>query len=131
MVLLVIRGFSEAQITLMANLTRILLVAQIFFLLSNFITGILQVHQMFIVPALSPIIYNLCIIGSIFLLAPTFGIYGVVYGTVIGALLHFLIQVPVVSRIGFKYNLLLSLRDPGSKRNHPSYVAADLIFGFR
>ncbi|MCL4384356.1 murein biosynthesis integral membrane protein MurJ [Patescibacteria group bacterium] len=98
------QGFTESQLTLMASLTRILLIAQIFFLLSNFVTGILQVHQMFIVPAFSPIVYNLCIIASIFLLAPIFGIYGVVYGTVVGAFLHFFIQLPVVSRVGFKYS---------------------------
>jgi len=37
-------GFTPAQIDLMTSLTRILLIAQIFFLISNFITGILQVH---------------------------------------------------------------------------------------
>ena len=36
-------GFTPDQLVLMANISRILLIAQIFFLLSNFITAILQV----------------------------------------------------------------------------------------
>ena len=58
---LIAPGFTPYQIDLMSNLTRILLIAQIFFLISNFFTGILQVHQVFLVPALSPIIYNIFI----------------------------------------------------------------------
>lgn len=97
-------GFSPDQVNLMISLTRILLIAQIFFLISNFLTGILQVHQVFIVPALSPIIYNIFIILSIFTLTPTFGIYGPVYGAVIGAFFHLAIQIPVVKKQGFRFS---------------------------
>ena len=82
-------GFSPDQLILMTSLSRILLIAQIFFLLSNFITAILQVNQIFIIPALSPIVYNLFIIISIFTLAPIFGIYGVAVGAVVGAFFSF------------------------------------------
>jgi putative peptidoglycan lipid II flippase len=94
----------------MVNLTRILLIAQVFFLISNFITAILQVNQIFIIPALSPIVYNLFIILSIFTLAPIFGIYGVVYGAVVGAFFHFAIQIPVVKRQGFKYKFIIDTK---------------------
>jgi len=110
---LIAQGFSPYQIDLMVNLTRILLIAQIFFLLSNFITAILQVHQVFIVSALSPIIYNFFIILSIFTLAPVFGIYGVVYGAVIGAFFHLAIQIPIVKKIGFNYTFSLKHRLEG------------------
>jgi putative peptidoglycan lipid II flippase len=98
-------GFSLEQISLMANLTRILLVAQIFFLISNFLTGMLQVHQVFIIPSLSPIVYNISIIASILLLAPSFGIYGVVIGAVVGAMFHLVIQIPLAKSLGFRYSL--------------------------
>jgi len=107
---LIASGFNESQITLMVELTRILLLAQIFFLISNFLTAILQVNQIFILPAISPIIYNLFIIISIFTLAPIFGIHGVVYGTVIGAFFHMAIQIPAVFRQGFKYSLAINLK---------------------
>lgn len=107
---LIAAGFSPEQLDLMVNLTRILLIAQIFFLISNFITAILQVNQIFIIPALSPIIYNFFIILSIFTLAPVFGIYGVVYGAVVGAFFHLAIQIPVVRRQGFQYQPIINTK---------------------
>lgn len=107
---LIASGFSDYQINLMSNLTRILLIAQIFFLLSNFLTGILQVNEIFLLPAISPIIYNIFIILSIFTLTPKFGIYGVAYGTVIGAFFHFAIQVPVLKKLDFKHFWNLDLK---------------------
>ena len=112
---LIAAGFSNDQLVLMVSLTRVLLIAQIFFLLSNFITAILQVNQIFIIPALSPIIYNISIIAGIFVLAPTYGIHGVVYGAVFGAFLHFIIQIPSIKRIGFKYSLKANYKTPGVK----------------
>ncbi|MFA6007868.1 MAG: murein biosynthesis integral membrane protein MurJ [Candidatus Shapirobacteria bacterium] len=112
---LIAKGFSDYQIDLMSNLSRILLLSEIFFLISNFLTAILQVKQAFIIPSLSPIIYNLFIILSIFTLAPAFGIYGVVYGTVVGAFFHMAIQIPSIKRLGFKYSRLANYKLSGVK----------------
>ncbi len=101
--LLIAQGFTTDQIDLMVSLTRILLIAQIFFLLSNFLTAILHVHQTFIVPALAPIVYNLFIIASIFLLTPKYGIYGAAIGSIVGAFFHLAIQIPIIKRVGFHY----------------------------
>ncbi len=110
---LIASGFTANQLALMVNLSRILLFAQIFFLLSNFIAAILQVNQIFIIPALSPIIYNIFIIVSIYTLAPIFGIYGVAIGTIVGAFFHLAIQIPVLRRQGFNYHLKISLKLAG------------------
>ena len=112
---IIAHGFTPYQINLMASLTRILLLAQIFFLVSNFFTGILQVNQIFLVPSLSPIIYNLFIILSIFALSPKFGIYGIVYGTVVGAFFHLAIQIPSLRHINFKYTFSLNHQLAGVK----------------
>jgi len=110
---LIASGFTPDQLALMTSLTRILLIAQIFFLVSNFLTGILQVHQIFLVPALSPIIYNSFIILSILVLAPIFGIYGVTYGAVIGAFFHMAIQIPSVIHAGFNYRAIIDTKLAG------------------
>lgn len=115
LVKLIAGGFDAQQLALMVSLTRILLIAQIFFLISNFITAILHVNQTFIIPALSPIIYNLFIIIAIFTLTPTFGIYGVVYGAVVGAFFHLAIQIPSLKRIGFNYKLIIKTKIDGVK----------------
>jgi putative peptidoglycan lipid II flippase len=97
----------------MASLSRILLIAQIFFLISNFVSAILQVNQIFIISAISPIVYNIFIIISIFTLAPAFGIYGVAVGAVVGAFFHLAIQIPVVRRQGFVYSPIIKTKLSG------------------
>ena len=59
---------------------------------------ITQIKKRFFLYAISPILYNLSIIFGIIFLYPYFGINGVVYGVVIGGILHFLIQVPFAIR---------------------------------
>lgn len=108
-------NFSAHQIDLMVNLTRILMVGQIFFLISNFATAILQVQQVFLVPALAPVVYNLAIIASIYLLSPIVGIYGATYGAVIGAFFHLLIQLPLLRKIGYHHTFDFDLHLQGVK----------------
>lgn len=112
---LIARGFNPEQIIIMVKITRILLISQIFFLISNFITSILHVNQIFLVPSLSPIFYNITIILSIYLFAPIFGIFGVAWGCVVGALIHLLIQIPVVKNQGFNYQLIIDKNLAGVK----------------
>jgi putative peptidoglycan lipid II flippase len=96
-------SFTENQIDLMSGLTRLMLGAQFFFLLSNFMTAVIQTHQRFLLPALSPLIYNLSIIGGIYFLSGSWGVYGPAIGVVIGAFLHFIIQIPLSLKLGFRY----------------------------
>lgn len=103
---LIAGGFTDTQLTLMANLTRIMSLSQIFFAFSSFLTGIIQSHQRFLVPALSPLLYNLGIILGILFLSRPFGIYGAAIGVVLGALLHLLAQLPLAHRLGFRYRLV-------------------------
>jgi len=112
---LIAKGFDPYQINVMVKLTRILLISQIFFLLSSFVTSILHVNQLFIIPSLSPILYNITIILSIYLLAPIFGITGVAWGCVIGALIHLCVQLPTLKNQGFNYQLIINRSLSGVK----------------
>lgn len=108
-------GFSSSQTLLMSNLLRIMLGAQLFFSVSGFLTGIIQSHQRFLVPALAPVAYNLGIIGGILFLSPIWGIYGPAIGMVIGAALHMLVQLPLAFKLGFRFRPIFSLKLPGVK----------------
>ena len=110
---LIAPGFSPSQISIMVNLLRIMLAAQVFFSISGFLTGIIQSHQRFLIPALAPVAYNLGIIGGIVFLSPALGIYGPAAGVVIGAILHMLIQLPLAYRLGFRFQPLFDFRLPG------------------
>jgi len=113
---LIAPSFSLQELTLMANLTRVLIIAQGSFLVSNFITGILQSHRHFIIPALSPIVYNLGIIFGILVLSPILGIYGPALGVIIGAFLHLIVQLPLVKTIGFNYRPSFDIFHSGVRR---------------
>ncbi len=112
---LVAPGFSASQIVTMTSLMRIMLVAQIFFSVSGFFTGIIQTHHRFLVPALAPVGYNLGIIFGIVFLSPQFGIAGPAIGVVVGALLHMLIQLPLALKLGFRFKPQLDIAHPGVK----------------
>ena len=107
---LITSGFTQEQVVLMSQLTRVMVFAQLFFLLSNFLTGVLQSYQRFLLPALAPVAYNLGIIFGIQVLAPYWGIFGPALGVVIGAGLHFFIQLPLVLALGFDYLPIASFR---------------------
>lgn len=109
---LIAGGFDPDQLRVMANLTRIMATAQIFFGFSSFLTGIIQSHQRFLIPALSPILYNLGIIIGIVVFGPTLGIYGPAIGVVIGAILHLLAQLPLAHSLGFRYHPIISPASP-------------------
>lgn len=99
-------GFSGTEIKLMADLTRIMMIAQAFFIIGNFFTGILQSYQRFLIPAVAPIFYNLGIITGIVFLTPKMGIYGPTWGVFLGTLLFFLVQLPFVKKIGARHSFV-------------------------
>jgi putative peptidoglycan lipid II flippase len=109
---LIAPGFNPGQISTMSSLLRVMLTAQIFFCISGFMTGVIQSHQRFLIPALAPVAYNLGIIAGIIFLSPAFGIFGPAIGVVIGAALHMAIQIPIAISLGFKFVPSVDLRQP-------------------
>lgn len=112
------QAFTEEQLTIAVQLTRIMVLAQFFFAISNFFTGMLQSYKRFIVPALAPLLYNIGILLGAFLLSPYFGIYAAGVGVVLGAALHMLVQLPFVLKLGYRYQFQLSFRHPGVVRTY-------------
>lgn len=109
-------GFTAEQLVVAVQLTRIMLFAQFFFAISNFLSGILQSYQRFIVPAIAPIIYNFGIILGVALFSHSMGIYAAGIGVVIGAILHMIIQLPFAFFLGFRFSFSLNIKSPGVKK---------------
>jgi len=106
-------GFSDpAQVDLTVDLMRILLLAPAIFGLSGLLMGILNAHQRFALPALAPAMYRLGWMLGLWLLVPQLGIYGLAWGVVLGAVLHLLIQLPGVLRLGGRYLPTLGRGNP-------------------
>ena len=57
-------GFTDAQVAHAARLTRIVLPAQIFFVLGQLLTAWQFAREKFVIPAVGPIVYNLAIIAG-------------------------------------------------------------------
>ncbi len=82
----------------LVTLTRLLLLQPIILGLSGIATSVTQVKRKFLIFALSPVLYNLGIIGGTVFLYPTYGLAGVGMGVVLGALAHLCIHVPVLAK---------------------------------
>ncbi len=81
------------------TLLRIQLISAVLFGLGGFIGGILNTHQIFLIPALTPALYQLGIIFGVLFLAPSMGIYGLAWGVVLGAVLYVVIQIPLLLKV--------------------------------
>ncbi len=96
-------GYSGEQIKTIVTLARVLFFAQGIFIVSYVLTSVLESLRRFLVPALAPVFYNLGLIAGTYFLAPRFGIVAPAIGVVIGALVHFLIQLPLSIKLGFRF----------------------------
>ncbi len=107
-------GFDAGQVQLCAYMTRVLLPAQIFFIIGGVVSAVLLSRRMFLVPALAPIIYNLGIILGGVLLAHRYGIASLAYGALAGAFIGpFLINAIGAGRAGTSYRPSFQFRHPG------------------
>jgi putative peptidoglycan lipid II flippase len=97
-------GFNEHQINLLITTSRIMLLSPILIGLSNLIGTVTQLFRNFLIFSLSPVFYNVGILLGVLFLYPKIGVYGLSIGVILGAFMHFIIQVPVV----LKHNLFPS-----------------------
>ena len=94
-------GFSAEEKEQATILTRIMLLSPILLGLSGILSAVLQSFQRFFAFALAPVLYNVGIIAGIIFFVPIWGLNGLALGVVVGALLHFLIQLQPVVSLGF------------------------------
>jgi len=106
-------GFSEdAELfALTVSLLRIQLISVVLFGVGGLVVGILNAHQVFLVPALSPAMYQMGIIIGAVALSPSMGIHGLAWGVVIGAGLYLLLQLPSLFSQRGRFEARLGLGD--------------------
>jgi len=120
-------AYSPEKQTLIVELTRLFLLSPLLLGLSGLAVAVLNTLDHYTLPALAPAVYNLGIIGGIIFLAPRWGVYGVAWGVIIGAVLYLLIQVPGLLRAGMRYSPTLGLRDVAVRR--VAWLMAPRVFG--
>ncbi|MBQ4515101.1 MAG: murein biosynthesis integral membrane protein MurJ [Anaerolineaceae bacterium] len=123
-------GFTPEQQSSVIHLMRMNLIAMLIFALSGYVVGGLQANRHFLMPALAPIFYNIGQIFGAVVLSPSepyrigplslpcfgMGIDGLVWGVIIGAAAHLLIQVPALFRHNFRWFPMIALHDPSVLR---------------
>ena len=112
--LLIAPGFSPEKQSLVALLTRIMLISPIFLSVSAVFGGVLVSFKQFIAYSFAPVFYNLGIIIGIVFFFPVLGPIGLAWGVVLGAFLHMSIQFPAFRRAGYRLHfvpLLATWRD--------------------
>jgi putative peptidoglycan lipid II flippase len=103
---------DPALFSLTVDLLRIQLASAVIFALGALSMGILNAHQVFLIPALTPAMYQLGLIFGVLVLVPALGVYGLAWGVILGSSLYLLLQLPSLLRRGASYALTLGLRSP-------------------
>lgn len=111
-------GFVDdpEKFNLTVQLLRIILPSTVIFSISGLVMGILNAHQSFLFPALAPSMYSLGMIFGVVFLSPQMGIFGLAWGVVLGSLLHLLIQLPKLLRLGGKYSAIFGMDNPAVRQ---------------
>ncbi len=123
-------GFSPAQQAQVVDLMRINLITTLLFSISGLVIAGLQANQHFILPALARSMYDVGTLIGVLILAPStgyqigpltlpalgLGVYGLAYGTVLGAILFLGIQIPGLVRYHFRWVPAINLRHPGVQK---------------
>lgn len=109
-------GFHGSQVALTVRLTRIIFPAVFAMAIIGLAIGVLQSRQCFWVPAAIGLPYNLTMIIAIILSSRYYGIIGVAVGTVLATFSQALFQIPFLYRSGFRYRLVLDLKEEGLRK---------------
>ncbi len=120
-------GFSADKIQQTVHLTRIVLPAQLFFLIGGLVQAALLARQRFRAMALTPLLYNGGIIVGGLIGGQAGQIEGFSWGALVGALLGGLLVPVIAARNQLKFRFELRLRDHEVRRF--LWVAAPLMIG--
>ncbi|MDH3998094.1 MAG: murein biosynthesis integral membrane protein MurJ, partial [Desulfuromonadales bacterium] len=108
-------GFSgvEGKLALTDLLNRLMFPYIFFVSLVALFAGILNVSGHFLMPALSPVMLNLSMIGCALVVAPRLDqpVLALAYGVLLGGLMQLLMQVPMLYRHGYDLRLDFNFRD--------------------
>lgn len=108
-------GLGPEPLARLAFFLRLILPAQVFFLLGSCLTAILFLRKQFFVPALTPLVYNgMIIVGGVLLRHR--GMEGFCWGVLAGAFLGNFALPYLAVRLGDGLRLSFRLKHPGLRR---------------
>lgn len=110
---------QAANLPLIAQMSRIVLPAQIAFFMGGLMFGVLYAHQRFSIPGLGPNVYNIGIILGALVISQFVspGIVGMAWGALVGAIIgNLLLPGFEMRKIGVRFKPAFEFRHPGVKK---------------
>jgi putative peptidoglycan lipid II flippase len=107
---------EDEYVILAADLFRYLIFYLLFVSISAILMGILNSHNMFVIPALTPLFFSIAVISSLLLLYRSLGIFAMAVGVLSGGLLQVVFQIPFFKRLGYGYRFKLDWSNPRFRR---------------
>jgi putative peptidoglycan lipid II flippase len=109
---------ETVKLALAADMLRLTFPYLFFISLTAFAGGILNAHDRFAVPAFTPVLLNLCLIGAALWLAPQMPepIVALAWGVLAAGITQFTFQLPFLARIRLVPRPRPGFHDPGVRR---------------
>ena len=113
---------DSIRVTLILMLLRVMLPYMFFICLSAFFSAMLNSLHYFILPAVTPVVLNLVLIATLFLVCPHLDeegdvrIMAVAWSVVLAGVLQWLMPLPLLRRCGFRLGFSFDWHDPKVKR---------------
>ena len=107
---LIASGSGEATKSLASDLSKITFFSIIFIGVSQILIGFSQSNESFIIPSIINV-PNSIIIILVVIFGKKFGIYGLVWGTLLGSIAQIIFQIPGIKKNGFNYLPIVDLKD--------------------
>ena len=109
---------DPGKLGLAAEMLRLTFPYLFFISLTAFAGGIMNAHDRFAVPAFTPVLLNLCLIGAALWLAPLMaqGVVALAWGVLIAGITQFTFQLPFLAKLKLLPRPRPGFRDPGVRR---------------
>jgi putative peptidoglycan lipid II flippase len=119
---------------LAVGLSRVMFPIVLILGLNGLVVGILQAYDHFTIPALSPLVWNLVIMGFLIFSRPLFHgadqqMYAYAIGILVGTFVQFGMAVPVLRTVGFRFDWSFDWRDRRVKQVFALMVPVTLGLG--
>ena len=110
---------ETAEVTVYAvEFFRIFAMQIVFYGIGGILTGLLNANRVYFLPSIAPALNNIIVIIAMFAyvplshIDPQLAIIVLAIGTTLGVAVQFLIQIPALVKLGFKYTPRIDLHDP-------------------
>jgi putative peptidoglycan lipid II flippase len=113
-----VMGGETEKLALATEMLRLTFPYLFFISLTAFAGGVLNTHDRFAVPAFTPVLLNLVLIGAALWLAPHFdqGIVALAWGVLVAGITQFVFQIPFLAQLRLVPRPRPGFHDPGVRR---------------